>query len=321
MRENPAISAAPSLETPVAFSVYVKLVLVALFWGGTFISGRVIVEHLPPMTAATGRFAVSVILLLLMAWKLEGGLPRLTRQQLLGTFLLGLTGIFAYNICFFSALHYLPASRTALFVALNPIMTALLLAGLFGERLGRIKWLGIAIAFCGTAIVITHGELLNAVHDISQTIGKGELFIMGAVFCWATYTIIGRNVLKSLSPLAATTYASLWGLVMLGLGTLSEWENVDLSYVNFSVSAAILYHGILGTVVAFVWYYEGVKILGPSRTSVFTNLVPIFGVALAAIILAEPITLSMVLGGGLTLCGVMLTNGIGLRSRRTLIVE
>lgn len=291
-------------------SVYVKLVFVALFWGGTFIAGRLIIQSLPAMTAATARFVVAVALLLALVRKLEGGLPRINREQLWRTFLLGFTGVFAYNYCFFSALDAMPAGRTALFVALNPIVTALLLASFFGERLGRIKWLGIAIAFCGAAIVITHGEIMETLHDISHSIGRGELFMMGAVLCWATYTILGRKVLNVLSPLVATTYASLWGLAMLLVGALFELPSVDFSHFTWDVNLAILYHGALGTVAAFVWYYEGVKAIGPSRAAVFNNLVPIFGVSLAALVLFEPITLSMLVGGSITLFGVLLTNGI-----------
>lgn len=280
---------------------------VALFWGGTFIAGRIIITALPPMAAATGRFAVALLLLLGLTFKLEGGLPRLTGRQLFSTFLLGLTGIFAYNIFFFTALHTLPAGRTALFVALSPIITALLLALFCGERLGR-KWWGIAIAFAGAVIVITHGDIGAAIHDISRTIGRGELCIMAAVTCWSAYTIIGRGLLQQLSPLVATSYASLWGLAMLFLGTLTEWKDIHFSQINSSVIVAIVYHGALGTVAGFVWYYEGVKALGPSRAAVFNNLVPVFGVSLATLVLGETVTASMLLGGAIVLLGVLLTN-------------
>ncbi|HEX4917841.1 MAG TPA: DMT family transporter, partial [Limnobacter sp.] len=78
--------------------------------------------------------------------------------------------------------------------------------------------------------------------------------------------------------------------------------------VPWTVWLALLYLGAFGTVVAFVWYYEGVRAVGPSRTAVFTNLVPVFGVVLAAVMLGESILLSMLIGGAVTVAGVMLTN-------------
>ena len=129
-------AALPAVQSPL---VYLKLIFVALFWGGTFIAGRVLAQQMPPMTAASGRFGVAVLLLVVLAWKLEGGLPRLDRKQMMTTAALGLTGIFLYNLCFLAALSRMPAGRTALFVALNPIVTALASAMLFRERLGSFK--------------------------------------------------------------------------------------------------------------------------------------------------------------------------------------
>jgi len=302
-QENAATPAAA-----VSSLVYVKLVFVTLFWGGTFIAGRILAQAMPLMTAAAGRFAVAVALLLLVAWKVEGGLPRLNRSQALATAVLGFTGIFLYNLCFFGALARMPAGRTALFIALNPIVTALAAAILFRERLGALKWLGIAIALSGAAVIITRGDLVGVLHDISQSIGAGELLMFGAITSWAAYTLVGRAVLKGLSPIAATAYASMWGLAFLSAGAAFEFSSIDWSAYGWQIWASIFYLGAFGTVIGFVWYYEGVKAIGPSRTAVFNNLVPAFGVVLAALLLGEPILLSMVAGGVLVVIGVTLTN-------------
>ena len=291
--------------------VYVKLVLTALFWGGTFIAGRVIAPVLPPMTAASGRFAIAAALLTLWARQLEGGLPRLSRQQWLTTAALGFFGMFVYNLCFFGALTRMPAGRTALFVALNPTVTALAAALLLRERLGVLKWLGIALAFAGAAIIITRGDLLAALHDISQSIGVGELLMFLGITSWAAYTLIGRLALKGLSPIAATTYATLWGLLFLACGALFELPTVHWGGVTWQAWLGIVYLGAIGTVVGFVWYYEGVKAIGPSRTAIFNNLVPVFGVLLSALMLGESILASMVIGGLIAIAGVMLTNRSG----------
>lgn len=293
-------------KTPVI--TYLKLICVALFWGGTFIAGHVVAKEIPHMIAAAGRFAIACALLLVLAWRMEGGLPKLNRQQVHATFALGATGIFLYNICFFAALERMPAGRSALFVALNPIVTALAMAALFGEKLGFRKWLGIAIAFVGAAIVITRGDVMAAMHDISRSVGTGELFMLTAVCAWAAYTIIGRHALKGLSPIAATTYASLWGLVLLSFGAVVQLPELDRSHLTLPVLASVAYLGIFGTVIGFVWYYEGVKKIGPARTAVFNNLVPVFGISFGALLLGEPILASMVIGGLLVIAGVSLTN-------------
>jgi drug/metabolite transporter (DMT)-like permease len=296
------------MSTPLA--VYIKLIFVALFWGGTFTAGRIITQALPNlyMIPAAGRYAVACLLLLPLAAKLEGGLPRLTRQQMLATFALGATGIFLYNICFFAALAHMPGGRASLFVALNPAVIALALALFFRERLSKLTWCGIALAFAGAAIVITRGDLLGAWHDLSQSVGTGEVLMFCAISGWAAYTIIGRHALKGLSPIAATTYASLWGLLLLGCGAAFEWQALDLTRITWQVVASTVYMGAFGTVIAFIWYYEGIKAIGPTRTAVFNNLVPVFGISLGALLLHEPILLSMIVGGMLVIVGVSLTN-------------
>jgi drug/metabolite transporter (DMT)-like permease len=296
------------MHTQASFITYLKLIFVALFWGGTFIAGHIVANEIPHMIAAAGRFLVASVLLLLLAWRMEGGLPKLNRQQIHATFGLGATGIFLYNICFFAALERMPAGRSALFVALNPIVTALALAMLFGEKLGIKKWLGIAIAFAGAAIVITRGDLAGAVKDISVSIGSGELFMFSGICAWAAYTILGRHALKGLSPIAATTYASLWGLLLLSIGAAAQMPQLELSHLTLPVLASIAYLGIFGTVIGFVWYYEGVKKIGPARTAVFNNLVPVFGIGFGALFLGEPVLASMVVGGLLVIGGVSLTN-------------
>lgn len=146
--------------------IYVKLTLVALFWGGTFIAGRVLAASLPATTAATGRFAIAALLLAGLTWKVEGRLPRLSGRQLLATFALGVTGIFLYNLCFFAALARMPAGRTALFVALNPIATAILLSAVFRERFAPSRWAGIALALFG-ALVVSRWPLMRRAGSLS----------------------------------------------------------------------------------------------------------------------------------------------------------
>ena len=304
---SPIMTAVRSASDP-PLGIYLKLTLVALFWGGTFVAGRVLALSLPATTSAVGRFSIAVVLLLALTWKFEGGLPKLSARQLLTTLALGSTGVFLYNMSFFAALARMPAGRTALFVALNPIVTALMLVLLFRERLSATRWAGITIALCGAVIVISRGDVIGVLKDVSASFGRGELAMLCAVVSWAVYTIIGRYALKGLSPLAATTYAAIWGLALLTVAALFEHQPVIGGGITWKAVAALLYLGAIGTVLAFVWYYQGIQTLGPARAAIFNNLVPVFGVLLAALLLGEPVLMSMLVGGAMVVAGVTLTN-------------
>ena len=287
---------------------YFKLTLVALLWGGTFIAGRLLTESLSPLMSAIGRFSIAVLILIMLTLKSEGKLPRLSLKQIMVTFILGLTGVFIYNLCFFNALSEMPASRTALFVAFNPIATALLVSLVYREKLSLQRFLGISVAILGALTVISNGHLLSVIQDISQTFAHGELFMICAVLAWAIYTVVGRKALLGLSPLASTTYASIWGLLLFFVMWLFNPEQQMVKGLDWQASLAIGYLAIFGTVIPFVWYYQGIQKIGAAQTAVFTNFVPLFGLLLGALLLNEQISHSMLLGGSLIIAGVILTN-------------
>jgi len=282
---------------------YAKLVAVPAIWGGTFIAGRILALAVPAAVGSLLRFVVAVVALLAAAWWLEGGLPRLTRRQLVGTVLLGFTGIFAYNLFFLGALARLPASRTSLIIALNPIVTIAAASLLLGERMSARRWLGVAVALGGVWIVVSRGDVLGSV---SGAVGLGELLMFGGVCSWAAYTLIGRRVLEGLTPLAATTWASLWGVALLAIAALPHVRYVGIGDLTLPVVLSVLYLGVLGTAVGFVWYYQAVQRLGAARTVIFNNLVPVFGATFGVLLLGEPLLPSMLLGGAIAVAGVML---------------
>jgi drug/metabolite transporter (DMT)-like permease len=190
-------------------------------------------------------------------------------------------------------------------MALNPVMTALGARLVFGERMGWIRVGGIVLAVVGVIVVITHGQLGALTRG---AVGLGELLLFGSVLGWASYTLIGRAVLKGMSPLGASTWASLLGMLMLAACAVFERPWAALATLSPAAWGAIAYLGAFGTVVAFLWYYQGVQRIGPARAAVFLSFVPVFGVMFAALLLGEPILPSMVAGGVMVVAGVLLTN-------------
>ena len=307
-------TAAPSVTSVTAaasgkiWSLYLRLTCVPVLWGGTFIAGRVISAHLPPATAGFIRFVFATLALLAALHFTEGlrAITRITRRQLLGTMALGATGILIYNLLFFTALSVLPAGRTSLIIALNPVVTLLIAAALLGDRLSATRWLGVALALLGVWVVVTRGDL----SQIAQSLGKGELSMFGAVCAWAVYTLLGRKLLQGLSPVLATLWAAIWGTLFLGLLALRDIPHVRATSFTLEVWAGLVFLGVFGTAVAFVWYYEGIRQLGAARTVVFNNLVPIFGVLLGWLILGETLSVSLLVGGVMAVGGVFLVNRV-----------
>jgi drug/metabolite transporter (DMT)-like permease len=171
--------------------------------------------------------------------------------------LLGFSGIFAYNYFFFKGLKTVPASRGALLVALNPIFVMLMSAIVYHERITLRKVVGIVISLAGVIVVISRGR----VTELMGGLETGDLFMLGCPLTWAIYTMSGKPVLKYTTPLQASAWASMSGLIMLLL--FSTGESFPENNIPPKVWLALAYLGIVGTVIAFVWYYDGIKKIGP----------------------------------------------------------
>jgi drug/metabolite transporter (DMT)-like permease len=287
--------------------IYIKLILTAIFWGGTFIAGRIIAQDVGPFSAAFLRFGIASFFLFLFTWKIEGKIPLLRKGQILPVVLLGMTGVFTYNVFFFKGLKLISAGRAAIIIANNPIFITLLSAYFFKEKLNLIKIIGIILSVTGAIIVISKGNLSEIIYG---GIGWGEIFIFCCVFSWVAYSLIGKAVMAQLSPLVSVFYSSVIGAFLLFFPAYFEGVLEHFRHYPKVDWLSIFYLGFFGTVIGFVWYYEGINKIGPMKASLFINFVPISAVLLAFIILGEPITLSLFVGTILVSLGVYLTNKV-----------
>ena len=289
-------------------SVYLTLAAVTMVWGGTFVAGRFLAGSLSPMFAASLRFLLASAALLGFVWLTRVPLARPTLRQWLQLTLLGFFGIFFYNLCFFYGLHYINASRASLIVALNPAVIGLASWLLFKERLGRLKVAGIAVCIAGAGIVIVsrNPQLLAATADA----WIGDLLILGCVAGWGVYSLFSRELNQTLGPVQTVTYSILIGTVMLWTlaafrGELSWTALVDLGTAQW---LSLIYLGVLGSALAYIGYYDGIRKIGATRSGVFIALNPLTAVILGALLLGEQLTPAMYLGGALILTGIYLCN-------------
>lgn len=288
-----------------------KLVAAMFMWGGTWIAGRVVAQELAaPLAAPAVRFLIAGLALAGYALATEGRIPRPQDVTEWGTVTgLALTGIFLYALCFFYGLKHVTAGRGALVVALTPVLVALG-AWLSGqERMNALKLSGVAIATLGCLTVIGNGNPVALLHG---EVGIGEWLILGCALCWTAYTFIGRKATKTLSALAATLWASLLGAGLIGLAAL-VLGGIDFAAWSWRVWLSVVFLAIGGTALAFTWFADGVRRIGAAKASVFVNLVPVFAVLQAAVLLDERLGLPVLGGGLLVIAGVWLTTQVSER--------
>jgi len=287
--------------------VYIKLLLATMFWGGTFTAGRIVSQHLPPFSAAFLRFFIATLCLVYLVRKLEGGLPSINPGQVIQVVILGMAGVFAYNVFFFTGLQTVEAGRAAVIVATNPIFIALLAALLFKESLGIFKIMGILLSVSGAILAITRG---HPFHLLSEVVSMGDLAIAGCVLSWAAYSILGKYSMSRLSPQAAVTYSCIAGTVALFVPAMGEGLLTFIRTIPLVVWVCLVYLGYFGTVLGFTWYYQAVKSIGPSRASIFINFVPLFAIVIGFVLLGESVDLSLIIGALMVSSGVYLANRV-----------
>jgi drug/metabolite transporter (DMT)-like permease len=287
------------------FNTHLGLLGMAILWGASWPAGKILAQAGPPMHAAAWRFSVAVIALLVWLVIANKGLPKLSIKQALGMIAGGAVGVFGYAYCFMYGLQSVPAGRASLVVTLNPVMTTLMAALIFGERFNRRIALGMMLAFVGGIIVLTHGEPWKL---FSGELGKGELLLLGCAIAWSSYTLMGKKLLQGVPALTATTYTSCAGLVLLWAAALAFEPSISPLGLRGEVHGAIAFLGLGATVLAYVWYFKGVADLGASTAASYISLVPVFGVLSSVLYLGESVDASLLVGGALAVAGVVLMN-------------
>jgi len=281
--------------------LHLRLVAAALMWGGAFVAARFTVAEVPPFTAAFLRFALAAFLLFLLLMTREKPAARLRNHDWPLLIILGLTGIFGYNALFFTGLKYTTAINGSLITAINPVAITIIAAIILRETVTLRQVMGILVSLFGVALVITGGAA-DILHNLR--FNKGDLIMLGVPLAWALYSVYGKKAMDRYSPLAATTYACIIGAVLLFPGVLVE--RFDWTTISPASWGAIAYMAVFASVVAFNWYYGGIKTMGAGKASMYINLVPLWTMLLAGVLLHEMLVLPQLLGAGLIITGVYL---------------
>ncbi len=285
-------------------AVILKLLFATFFWGGTWIAGRVVVQEMAPLAAASWRFCIASLILGFLVLIREGR-PLWSFRDWLFMTALGLSGIFCYNLFFLYGLRLVEAGRGALVVAFIPALIALADWLFFRTPMTSRKASGVCLALLGCLLVVTRGQLPMLIHG---AIGVGEWLLLGCAFTWTAYTLLTRHQSRHFTALAMTFGGCFTGWLMLTAAALVNGSLFAFEGVTWHGWSSLIFLAVFGTVVAFTWYSEAIKRIGSVRTAAFINLVPIFAVLQGALLLDERLGVAVLAGGAIVLFGVFITN-------------
>jgi len=293
----------------IALGVHLRLVGMVVLWGLAWPAARVVALAMPPLAASAWRFSLASILLIgWLRWHL-GGWPQLSRRQWSGLAAAGVVGVFAYSALFMLALQRVEASRAAVVITVNPVLTTVLAAWLFKEAFNWRVGVGLTLAVIGAATVLTRGAPWNA---LAGDIGTGEWLLLGCVVAWSAYSLMGKRLMVGIDSLTATTVASAVGCAVLWVAALafegSAQAGDALTGLSAVTWASFLFFTVGSTVLAYAWFNRGIEVLGAGVASSYISLVPVIGVASSVLLLGEGLDLSLLVGGALAVTGVVVAN-------------
>jgi drug/metabolite transporter (DMT)-like permease len=281
---------------------YLLLSLTALFWAGNIVLARHVGDHVPPITLTTIRWFGVFLILLPFAWPhLRRDWPVLRANLPLMLFLSAI-GFAFNNAISYWAMQYTEALNALLIQSSGPLFVALWSLILFGVRLTGAQLAGIAISLIGVLTIILRGDF-GALASIA--FNKGDVMFAASLVSFALYSALipRRPVTHQLSLISFTT---LCGALMLLPFSVWEYSTGAVLKFDFLTLATLGYMLIFPSTLAYLFFNRGLALIGPNRAAPFFHLVPVFGSAMAILLLGEQPRLFHLVGYALVLAGVVI---------------
>ncbi|HWG99240.1 MAG TPA: EamA family transporter, partial [Pilimelia sp.] len=302
-------AAARSAGGPGAALVWAALAIVYVVWGSTYLGIKITVETLPPFVSAAARFAAAAaVLAALLALRRPRSL-RVDRRQLGSAALVGVLLLAGGNGLVVLAETgppgvAVPSGIAALLVATVPLLVVVLRAAT-GDRPRAATVAGVVLGFAGLVLLVLP---LGTGAAATAAPLAGALTVVLAATSWSVGSFLSGRLPMPADPFAATVYEMVAGAAVLALVGVVRGELRGLALADVSARswAGLAYLTVAGSLVAFTAYVWLLHHAPLSLVSTYAYVNPVVAVALGALLVAEPVTAQVLLGGAVIVVGVAL---------------
>jgi drug/metabolite transporter (DMT)-like permease len=277
------------------------LLCMALIWGVNFI----VVKFATSVFAPLAFNSVRILLALGVLWTilLVRGQPLPRRRDVLSMLALGVLGNGLYQILWVEGMARTRASDAALLVAASPAFIEIIGWARGHERIGLRGMAGIAMSLAGIGLVVSGAA--NGL--VGHSTWSGNALILSSVLCWAFYSVGLKPFTERFDGLTISAVTMTGGIVPMLIAAAPSLLATRWGAVSTAGWAAVVYSGILALVVAYLFWYRGVRVLGPTRASMYSNLQPLFAMAAAWLLLSESPRVLQLAGAACIIGGLVLT--------------
>jgi len=281
--------------------LHLELLLVVAIWAGTFVATKIVLMEITPALSALYRYIIASAILIAIDYRNPERIE--SKDYPLFIFLSG-TGVTLYYLLQHYGIKYTNATDAAILISLSPVFIGMISWFLLGERLRAITVLGLTLSFSGCILVITDGNV-SANHMDERF--WGNILILLTAVSWALYSVYGKRLLRSYSSKTIIKYTTVLGTIMLIPFSLYEVEatsSFSLSWLGF---INLLYLGGLASVYGYLAWYRGLAKLSAVTVGSYLYFRPLLTGVIAAVILQEHISITVIVGGVLIIAGTYLT--------------
>jgi len=281
-----------------SFTAYSGLLVLSVIWGLAFVAIKQAVTELTPVNLALLRWLVASVPFLILLPLIGRPKAKLERGDIPRLLVVALANVAGYHLSLYYAETTLSAGLSALLTSFGPIFIALLSYFLLNEKAGKKVLIGLLLAIAGTAVLSTGSITVN---DLSSYAGIIENLF--TALCYALFTVLGKPLVHKYGSASTTIMAGLIGTAMM-LPLLSQSFFAQASALSSLGWASVLYLSLLSTVFGYLMFYALVSRGAVTRLSIQLYLIPVVSVVGGALLLNEPVTLSVAVGGGMMLAAV-----------------
>ncbi|WP_027184934.1 DMT family transporter [Desulfovibrio inopinatus] len=286
--------------TKIPLLAILSLLTAMTLWGSSFIAMKIAMQELGPLSVVFGRMALATVCFALIAPKLVKTI-RYQSGDWKPLLFMAFCEPCLYFVFESHALKYTQASEAGMVTALLPLMVTGVARVLFKENLSMTGFAGLLVSVLGVILMSAFSEVReNAPNPL---LGNTLEFL--AMICAAGYIISLKWLTSRYSPLFLTAVQSAVGAVFFLPALLIEPLPES---VSFSSMAAVVYLGLVVSIVAYGCNNYGVSQIPASQASIFINLIPVVTLIIAAVVLGESLGPLQMLGGGMVFAGVFLSN-------------
>lgn len=274
------------------------------FWGVSFVSTKAVLGKLDPYSLLVIRFGIGALFLLLLLL-LQRHRPRISIKFIPHLIILGILGVFVHQVLQATALLTINASAAGWLISFSPIFTVILSILFLHEKMNIKKAVGMVLAITGVLIISS----TRSGQSIQFAMNIGFLLMILSTLNWAVYSVLLKSLKIPYPPLVVTFYMCLVGLILTTPFIIRNrgWE--DLSLLNHSEWAHLLFLGVFVSGIAYWYWGKALEVLEASKVSMFLYFEPIATLIAAVLLLKEKVLLISVAGGIIIIMGVIIVNG------------